>query len=158
MPARARFETAARDGSLADLAGIDRMRAAPIALAGAEAGEGRFVDAQADVRIVRGEDALLAVAEPALRDGQLSAFEANACPVAIGHGDVGEDQADHRRTVAAEHERALALAGDPRKRGFARLRCAVGYPAGALDCTFVIGAGREHDRALAPADRIDRAL
>src|SRR5262245_64229289 len=55
------------------------------AVAAAEAREGRAVDGDRARRIVGGEDALLAVAEPALHHDEVAVLLADAGAVGVGH-------------------------------------------------------------------------
>ncbi len=47
-----------------------------------------------------GEDALLAVTKPALRHRKFAALQTDARAIAIGHGDIGENEADYGRRIA----------------------------------------------------------
>ena len=134
------------------------MRAARRILACAQPGEGRFVDHQLAIDAIDRQNALLAVAKPALRDVKRPVFQPDACAIAVRNGDIGEDQPVHLRTRSAQDERGLAFAGRAAEQRFARDRGAEGDRALRLDRAFAPIARRDLDRAFARTDRIDRLL
>ena len=115
-----------------------------------------MVDADRAVMVVGDENAVLAVAEQGFADAEIARFEPDAGAVAVGDADVLEDQAPTCAARAAEYQRALALAGDAVEDHGAGLAGDIGDPPGILHRALAIGAGRDHDRAVAAADRGDR--
>ena len=158
VAAGAALEPALAHGERADVADIERMRAARVVLAGAEAAEGRTGDKDADARIGAGEDALLAVLEPRQRDIQGARFQPDARAVAVGDIDAGKGEPADFRSGAAQHQRRLALASAARKRGGAGGGGLVDDHALLLHRALAVGTGRDADGGAGIADRIDRVL
>ncbi len=134
------------------------MRAVEIAVAAAEAGEGRLLDEDGAAAVVAGEDAALAVAEQALADDEIALLQPNAGAVRVRHADILEDEALDPRAAPAQHERRLALAGHAVEHHRPRRARDIGHLALRLHRALAIGAGRDLDRAAAIADRRHRIL
>src|SRR3546814_2079280 len=83
--------------------------------------EGRPVDADRVARRVVRQNAFLAVAEQAVGDGQVAAFQPDARTIAIGHAQILDDEAVYGSRLAAQHQRRLLLAGHAVADGGARL-------------------------------------
>src|SRR3546814_15410833 len=85
MTAAALFEARTGDRDAAVDTGVDAVRAAQTAVAAAEAREGRPVDRQRRLRIVGGEDALIAAPEHPVDDIEIARFKPDARAIAVGN-------------------------------------------------------------------------
>ena len=158
MAAAPLFKAAAGDAHLAISAGIDGMGTATGPRTGAQAGEGGFVHRHAAVAVVHGQNALLAVAKPALRHVERAIFQPDTCAIAIRHANIVEDDAVHHRALPAQDQCRLAFASGPGQHGTAGLGRPVFDPPGLLNGTLGIGARRDLNRATALTDCINRLL
>ena len=104
--------------------------------------------------MIAGQYAFLAVAEQAVGDGEVAAFQTDARAIAVGHADILEDDAVDRGGAAAKDQRALPFARHAVEDRGARRRGADGDVAPLLHRALAIGAGRDDDRAPAIADRL----
>src|SRR3546814_12361978 len=114
--------------------------------------EGRPVDADRVARRVARQNAFLAVAEQAVGDGQVAAFQPDARTIAIGHAQILEDEAVYGARPAAQPQRRLLLAGHAAEDGGARLLRAAGALAALPHRALRIAArGHPHRAAALPA-------
>src|SRR3546814_11699365 len=105
MAAIALVEARARDRQAAIAARIDAVGAGEVAVAAPQMAEGRPVDADRVARRVARQNAFLAVAEQAVGDGQVAAFQPDARTIAIGPAQILEDEAvygDRKRVVSGK--------------------------------------------------------
>ena len=134
------------------------MRAAAWPFTSAKPGERGLVDGDAGCGVDPGQNALLAVAKPALAHGQVALFQPDAGPVEIGHADIAEHQPGDFGAAAAQDQRALALAGDVIEHGLPRCGGDIGDIARPLHRAVVVAAGGDLDCPHSVPDRIDRIL
>src|SRR3546814_16011938 len=99
MAAAALFEARVGHHHQAIIAGIDAVRTAQPAIAAAEAREGRAVDRQRRLRVVRGEYPLFPAAKQAVDDVEIAAFEPDAGAIAVGNAHLLKDDAGNARPV-----------------------------------------------------------
>ena len=110
MPAIARLKAGIGDGHLVIEIEVDRMGAGQAPVAPAQMGEGGTVDGDGAFGIIGGQNAFVAVLEPALHHGQVALFQPDPRAIAILAAVIGEDEAFHPRRSPAQHQPALALA------------------------------------------------
>src|SRR4029078_5567449 len=104
------------------------------------------------------EDALLAVAEPALRYGQVAVLEADSGAIEIRHTNILEHEAGDFGRPSAQHQCALAFACDAVEYGRAGFDREIGDVARALHRALRDATRGDRDSAPARAYRIDRGL
>ena len=158
MPARALLETATGNNDAPVISGVDRMRATARIFASAQARECRLVDHQLAVLAIGRQNALLAVAEPALRYAQGTFLETDARAVAVLDGEIGENDSVDAGTSSAQDQRSLAFAGHAAQQRATRLCSAKMHNAFALHRAFAPVARGDDHSSLAAADGIDRGL
>jgi len=130
--------------------------AGEVAVAAPQMTEGRPVDADPVAGRVAGQNTFLAVAEQAVGDGQVAAFQPDARPIAVRDAQILEDEAVDAARPTAQDQGRLLFAGDAVEYGGAGLLRADGDVAALLHRALRIGARRHQHRAAAIADRPDR--
>ena len=103
-------------------------------------------------------DALLAVEEHRVDDGQVARLATDALAIAVIDLVPAEDEAVDDRAPAAQHQPRLVLAGGMLKDRGAGLHRLVGHHPALLHRALVVDAGRDHDGRGAVADRGERVV
>lgn len=140
-------EITAFDAEQGDVVDVDAVGAEDAAETVAQ--EAAVADGDAGGGVVVGEDAVLAVLELHVFDGEVAALRAalgaNAGAVLIGDVGAGESEVADGDVVALGDEERLALAGAVRDDGFFHARAFDDQVGGVPDGAFLIEAGGDAD-------------